>query len=124
MRAVAVVFLGALAAGCASPSLYDWGNYDSLLYQSYKSPAAAADLKASLEARIAAADQAGESGLRRVPPGIYAELGTLYLQEGDAEKALALYRREREAWPESRGLMDAMIGNLERMQVRQGVAQK
>ena len=48
-----------------------------------------------------------------VPPGLYAELGTLYLQEGDAEKAKKYYAKERDAWPESKTLMDTLIKNLD-----------
>ena len=41
------------------------------------------------------------------------ELGTLYLQEGDAEKAKKYYAKERDAWPESKTLMDTLIKNLD-----------
>jgi hypothetical protein len=49
---------------------------------------------------------------QKIAPGLYAELGTLYLQAGDATKAVAMYTKEREVWPESRGLMDALINNV------------
>lgn len=122
MRIVAVLFIALAMAGCASQPLYDWGGYDQLLYKTYKEPAEAKNMKAALEAHIAAVDQGGESSQRRLPPGIYAELGTLYLQEGAVNEAIALYKRERDAWPESRGLMDAMIANLERSQTGKGGA--
>ena len=57
-----------------------------------------------------------EGSGQKVAPGLYAELGTLYLQLGSAEKAIAMYKKERDAWPESKGLMTAMIQNLERRQ--------
>ncbi len=57
-----------------------------------------------------------EAGKQRVAPGLYAELGTLYLQAGSTGKAIDLYSRERASWPESAGLMTAMIQNLERRQ--------
>lgn len=116
MRAFAVFLLALALGGCANQSLYSWGNYEQLLYQSYKDPTKTQELKAALEAHIASADQSNQ----RVPPGIYAELGTLYLQDGATDKAVAMYKRERDAWPESKGLMDAMIGNLERMQAGGG----
>lgn len=53
-----------------------------------------------------------EAARQKVAPGLYAELGTLYLQAGDASRAVALYTKERDAWPESRGLMDALITNV------------
>jgi hypothetical protein len=94
--------------------MYDWGSYDQKLYESYKdnNSAALAEFKASLEEQIASAKSSG----RKLPPGIYAELGTLYLQEGDTAKAIGMYKLERDVWPESKGLMDAMITNLERSQ--------
>jgi hypothetical protein len=112
MRALTVFLVALAMAGCANQSLYSWGNYEQMLYQSYKDPTKTQELKVALEAHIASADQSSQ----RVPPGIYAELGTLYLQDGATDKAVAMYKREREAWPESKGLMDVMIGNLERMQ--------
>ena len=96
--------------GCANKrGLYEWGGYDGLLYQTYKSPEAAAKSRLALSAHIAVLEKGG----KRVAPGLYADLGTLLLQSGDKAGALANYRREREMWPESAVLMDAMIKNLE-----------
>jgi hypothetical protein len=81
-----------------------------MLYQGYKDPAKMEALRLGLEAHISATEKNGQ----KVAPGLYAELGTLYLQGGASDKAIAMYSREREAWPESKGLMDAMIKNLER----------
>lgn len=114
----AVAALAALAAcslftGCAttSNSLYEWGQYDDKLYQSYAHPEKAEEFRLSLQAHI----NLMEASSKKVAPGLYAELGTLYLQSGDKKKALVAYDKERAAWPESRGLMDAMIKNLENM---------
>jgi len=40
----------------------------------------------------------------------------LYLQSGSTDKAIEMYARERDAWPESNGFMTALIQNLERRQ--------
>lgn len=102
-----------LMAGCAvKQPMYSWGNYDQLLYASYKDPAKANELRVELETQIADAEQRKQ----KVPPGLYAELGTLYLQGGDTNSAIDLYKKERNAWPESRGMMDALIKGLERRQ--------
>lgn len=69
-------------------------------------------LRVQLEKHIAIV----EASKQKVAPGLYAELGTLYLQAGAPEKAISLYSQERAAWPESKGLMTAMIQNLERRQ--------
>jgi hypothetical protein len=120
MRFLIILFASSLIAGCAAPSLYQWGDYESMLYSGYKDPANLEVMKVKLEEHIAAL----ESSRQKVAPGLYAELGTLYLQAGDPDQAVAMYSREREAWPESKGLMDAMIKNLERRTATQGEATK
>lgn len=110
MRLAIVVLTGLVLGGCAAPSLYQWGGYERMLYQGYKDPAKMEALRLGLEAHISATEKTGQ----KLAPGLYAELGTLYLQGGASDKAIAMYSREREAWPESKGLMDAMIKNLER----------
>ena len=108
-----ILIVGALFAltGCATQNrgLYEWGGYDNLMYQSYKNPEAGAKSRESLAAHIALLEKGG----KRVAPGLYADLGTLLLQSGDKAGALTNYRRERELWPESAVLMDAMIKTLE-----------
>ncbi len=100
----------ALMTGCATDrSLYQWGGYDEALYSSYKNPETVAALQSKLEIHIAAMNAAGQ----KVAPGLYAELGSLYLQSGKTDAAIEQYRNERELWPESRQLMDSMIGTLE-----------
>ena len=109
MTRTLLIVCSLLLGGCATrPALYQWGGYDELLYQSYKTPATAQTARTKLEAHIASL----EKSQQKVAPGLYAELGTFYLQGGDTAKAVSYYTKERNAWPESRGLMDALIGNL------------
>ena len=112
----------ALLSGCATTTpQYQWGEYEGLLYATYKSPARAEELTVGLTELIARLEQNNQ----KVAPGLYAELGTLYLQAGAADKALSMYRKEHDAWPESRGLMSALIQNLERQKtsvVQEGVS--
>lgn len=97
--------------GCVTTTpLYQWGGYEYKLYAGYKDQTKMEELRVALEAHVAATDKSGQ----KMAPGLYAELGTLYLQSGDSVKARGMYSRERDAWPESKGLMDAMIKNLER----------
>jgi hypothetical protein len=113
LRFFIVVIASTVMVGCAvQQPMYSWGNYDQLLYASYKDPAKANELRVELETQIAAAEQRKQ----KVPPGLYAELGTLYLQGGDTITAVEFYKKERSAWPESRGVMDALIKGLERRQ--------
>jgi hypothetical protein len=100
-----------LLAGCATTrDAYDWGRYDEMLYQSYKDVSKTENLRVGIEAHIAALEKSNS----KVAPGLYAELGTLYLEMGDSDRAISLYAKERDAWPESKGLMDVMIASLER----------
>lgn len=118
--AIAVLVLSISLAGCASSrGAYDWGEYDELLYQSYKDPTKIEDFRIKLETHLVAL----ESSNGFVAPGLYADLGTLYLEAGDTERAIGFYEKEREAWPESKYLMDALITNLERRQLNQQEAQ-
>jgi len=100
-------------AGCAvQQPMYSWGKYDQMLYASYKDPAQTDQLRVGLETLIGESEQRKQ----KVPPGLYAELGTLYLQGGDTNKAIAQYAKERDAWPQSRGMIDGLIKGLERRQ--------
>jgi hypothetical protein len=95
--------------GCASQQgMYDWGGYSGLLYQNYKKPDTVAANLVKLQEHVSVMEQRRAT----VAPGLYADLGTLYLQAGDRDRALDNYRKERAAWPESAGLMDSMIKNL------------
>src|SRR5450830_954075 len=101
-----------MLSACAPQPVYKWGNYESDLYSGYKDPTKMQTLKLDLERHIAEMDKSGQ----KVAPGLFAELGTLYLQSGASDKAVVMYKRERDAWPESKGLMTAMITNIERRQ--------
>lgn len=110
MKKILIVTALLALSGCATRGgLYEWGGYDGLLYQSYKNPETVAKNRETLAAHIALLEKGG----KRVAPGLHADLGTLLLQSGDRAGALTNFRRERELWPESAVLMDAMIKNLE-----------
>jgi hypothetical protein len=120
MRLLSLLPIVVLLGGCAAPSLYQWGGYDQALFTGYKDPSKMEDLRLKLESHIAEM----EKSKQKVAPGLYAELGTLYLQNGLPDKAAGLYAKEQQAWPESKGLMSAMIQNIERRQQAQAEAKK
>jgi hypothetical protein len=108
MRLIPLTLCVLALGGCATTKgLYEWGGYDAVLYDSYKDPSTVAANMHKLELHIQKLEQARQ----KVPPGLYADLGTLYLQAGDRQKAVANFTKERNAWPESAGLMDALINN-------------
>ncbi len=102
----------ALLTGCAAPGLYQWGGYDQSLYAGYKDVTKMEALRIKLEAHVGEMEKSNA----KVAPGLYAELGTLYLKAGATQKAIDFYNKERNAWPESRVLMTSLIQNLERRQ--------
>jgi len=113
MRRAISALCAVILSGCATvPRQYEWGGYETLLFAAYKDPSKVEALTVGLENQVNVLDQ--RKG--KVAPGLYAELGTLYLQAGATDKAIAMYVRERDTWPESRGLMTALIQNLERGQ--------
>ncbi len=97
--------------GCATHQHYDWNNYDASLYRYYKDPTSAEAFRTTMEVHL----RSLEEKKLRPAPGLYAELGTLYLERGDRDTAASYYRKERDAWPESRHLMDTMLSNLDKM---------
>lgn len=101
-----------LLSGCAAPSLYNWGGYDQALYSGYKDAIKMEAMRINLQAHIVAIEKSNQ----KVAPGLYAELGTLFLQTGSSDLAVSYYMKERSAWPESSTLMTAMIQNIERRQ--------
>lgn len=108
-----ITLLGCLAlTGCATNNLYQWGGYEDQLYAAYKDPTKVESLRLKLENVLQEAQQSG----RRVAPGLYAELGTVYLQAGNRQQAIRYYELERRTWPDSTLLMTAMIQNLERLE--------
>lgn len=110
MRSLIMFFAAVILTGCAAPTLYKWGDYDQALYAGYKDQTKMDVLRLKLEVHVGEMERLSQ----KVAPGLYAELGTLYLQGGSPDKAITMYSRERDAWPESRTLMTSMIQNLER----------
>ena len=84
---LAVVSCSFVLAGCqTSQGLYHWGEYESGLYGYYQDPAELATLAEQLL-------QAIEEANGRVAPGMYAEYGTLMLQQGKTDEAVLYYTR-------------------------------
>lgn len=102
-----VVLLLSLALSGCTTSLHDWGNYSSELYQYYKSPTPEqqVEFQTELERVFARTEAKGE----RPAPGLYAEYGNLLLESGNSKLAIEYFDKERNAWPESAKLMDALI---------------
>jgi hypothetical protein len=107
---IAVIVASVILGGCATRAGYQWSQYDQKLYDYYKAPGTAEQFLADLEAHVRTLDQSGV----KPPPGLYAEVGTLYLHKGERANAIAYFKKEAAAWPESRSLMIALVTNLEK----------
>lgn len=112
-RLFSIICLTFLSACSTTNHLYDWGTYEQDLYRYYKK---AATRPAALDNLLVLINRL-ESRNVRVAPGLYAELGTFYLEAGDPNRALKYYQKERDTWPESQKLMGALIKNISEMTV-------
>lgn len=104
-----VFFVG----GCATQGVqYYWGDYSQTLYDLKKKPGAETEQRhiAELEEIISKSDEKGF----RVPPGVQAELGYRYAQQGDSEKASGYFQAELATYPESRLFIEKMQGMLKK----------
>lgn len=111
MVAIVVAFI---ASGCAPKTqpLYNYNDY-SESYYAYKkdvSEESALKLQMSIEKAI---EEVGESRSGRVPPGMYANLGYLYLKAGSSKEAIASFETEKSIYPESAHFMDRIIKKVE-----------
>ena len=102
------VLCGVLASGCAAPPLYDWGNYEKSLQDSYISHDEA-QTWSDLEAAVTTAQQTG----RRIPPGACAEYGFSLYRRGQRKAAIEYFQREAQLFPESKPLMDKLITKID-----------
>jgi hypothetical protein len=114
MRTFILVAGACLLVGCvAQPKpIYNWGNYEELIYASYLSPQ---DLPAEKQVEILEKDyQVARSTNQRLPPGWHAHLATLYFQLGKADQARQELLTEKAEFPESGVFVDRLVANLKR----------
>ena len=94
----------AFASACAPVSRFEWGAYDQQLFRYHQEPENRGDYMQALERAI----ERGEA-TNRVAPGLNAELGYLFWEEGRYDEADVRFRREMELFPESRGFLERFI---------------
>jgi hypothetical protein len=109
LRTIFVLILVFTLGGCATPGVkYYWGNYSETLYTLKAKPSAEAEQR-HIDELLKIISKSDEKGFR-VPPGVQAELGFRYAQQGDAEKASGHFQAELAAYPESRLFIEKMQG--------------
>lgn len=100
--------------GCSSSdnqSLYYWGDYQENIYKTLN--ATNSDPKEqiiTLEKIVTVASSKNSA----VPPGLYANLGLLYIQDGRISEAKAYFDKERALYPESATYMLFLTDNIDR----------
>ncbi len=87
--------------------MYEYSNYSETYYQLKQTGDAenTAKWKTSLEESI----EKSNARAIRVPPGIYANLGYLYLKVNDTQKAISFFEAEKTLYPEAGVFMDNLI---------------
>lgn len=104
----ALLTIASLAlAGCAATPLYEYGDYSGSLYSYQRDPSTRQDYIEELQEIVERGTRPGDE--RPVPPGIYAELGYMMLEAGDAAAAERFFVQEKQVWPESTLFMDRLI---------------
>lgn len=111
-RLLPVVALCALS-GCASPGLYYWGHYEDLIYDTYAKPGTA-DSGTQVAKLTEDIDKAHAEG-KAVPPGVHAQLGYVYYQQGNLGGAEHEFQTEKQLFPESTVFIDGLLKRMNRL---------
>lgn len=114
-----LVLAAFLMSGCAGQKpMYEYGNYSESYYQLKQNGDAETTTawKTSLEESI----EKSNAQAIRVPPGINANLGYLYLKVNDTDKAVSFFNAEKSLYPESTVFMDKLIKKARLMKEGKG----
>lgn len=96
-----------LLAACGSNNqMYNWGGgaYSTSMYQSLTQEG---DPQAQLKALEEIAQDSTKG--KKVPPGLYAQMGLLYSQLGDTSKATDAFNMETQLFPESKPYIQFLL---------------
>lgn len=110
--------LVAFMSACSSPKpLYNYGDYSEEYYDLKKSPGEESTL-AYQKALEEAIEKFDEGRANRVAPGMYANLGYLYLKANQRDKAIELFTKEKSIYPEAAFFMDRMIQKVRALEAK------
>jgi hypothetical protein len=103
----AALSLTACAAPAAKP-LYQWGGYQSSVYQYLKTNGSDPGAQiAQLEAEV----QKNAASGAATPPGLHGHLALLYSKMGDDASVVKHLEKERSLFPESAAYIDFLLKN-------------
>ena len=113
MKAIKLCFICILVTltGCKSNEIYYWGSYESTLYDYLKEPSeqSLTKHKNQLEFIVATAPVKN----KRVPPGVYFELGMIEAKLGNMTRSVELLNLEKSHFPEATTYVNKALANLE-----------
>lgn len=102
------LLMSIFVSGCASEKMYNFGNYSQTLYAFEKNQNEETLLKHKQELEKII-DRSKKKNLP-VPPGIYAELGYIYLKTNKkSQEAIKFFQAEAQLYPESKQLMERLM---------------
>ena len=110
---VTIIALSLLTlAGCSniSEAGYYWGRYAVTLYAYQKSPSP--ETLAQHEKELRDIIEYSNENQLKVPPGIYAELGYIEQNRGEAATALSFYQQEMNTYPESQAFLERLSSGM------------
>ncbi|OOF43072.1 hypothetical protein BKK49_01170 [Rodentibacter rarus] len=95
-----------LTACGSNNQIYNWGEgaYSTAMYQSLTQEG---DPQAQLKALEDIAQDPSKG--KKVPPGLYAQIGLLYSQLGDTSKATEAFNMETQLFPESKSYIQFLL---------------
>lgn len=103
-----------IITGCATQpkALYAYGDYSDsyYAYKKHPTPESLLELQKSMEIAI---ENTSNSLSGRVPPGMYANLGYLYLKAGKPSDAISNFTKEKSIYPESALFMNRVINKIQ-----------
>ncbi len=121
MHRLNAVFIAAMASAvlteCAPATRFTWGDYENSLYVYYKSPSEREAYRKSLLTAVERGRQKND-----IAPGLLAELGYLYMEDGDTARATALFREEMQRFPESQSFLTRVLERSAPMQASGGMS--
>jgi hypothetical protein len=111
---LSITALSIIMSGCSAQpkTLYNYGDYSQSYYSSKREPTQESML-ALQESIKRAIENSSQSRSGRVPPGIYANLGYIYLKAGKTQEAILNFEKEKATYPESAHFMDRIINKIQ-----------
>jgi len=111
---VSLIICASAMSACQKrhPPLYNYIDY-SESYYAYKKDMSTESLLTLQQSMEKAIEIAGQSSSGRVPPGMYANVGYIYLKSGKYQEAIVSFTKEKNIYPEAAHFMDRMIKKVE-----------